>query len=170
MKRTVTGLILLLVSIFILNACTNSIGGEWRIMDFDERTANKKMNQVVKALEKEDKNALKELFSQQAIEEAENFDESLDYLFEIFQGKLKPYDLDLGHVGQKLENGKREREVESYFSINVGEESYSFFLVDYPINTLNPENAGLYTLRVTNYEEDLSWQEKKFPGIYILVE
>lgn len=170
MKKTVKWIVLLLVSILALNACIMEDGGTITIMDFDERSADKIMKQVVKALEKEDKNALKGLFSKQALEEGKEFDENLDYLFEIFQGKLKPYDFDYGPVDTKMGYGKRQSEIKIYFNIDIGEESYLFFLVDYPINTLNPDNLGLYTLRVTNYEEDLSWQEKRVPGIYISVE
>lgn len=170
MKKIAKWIVLLLVSILALNACAIREGGTIVLMDFDERSADKIMKQVVKALEKEDKKTLKNLFSKQALEEGEEFDKNLDNLFEIFQGELKPYDFDLGHVGQKMEYGKREREIKSHFNIDVGEESYSFFLVDYPINTLDPDNLGLYTLRVTNYEEDLSWQEKRVPGIYISIE
>jgi len=44
------------------------------------------------------------------------------------------------------------------------------FLLEYTVDTKNPDNIGLYTLRIINAEDEEtqwgSWQKMKIPGIY----
>lgn len=160
--------IIIIVGVIFMSSCSSLQNRISRLlMTSDERAANKCFEQVVKALEKQDKEAIKDMFSKQALEEAEDFDENLDRLFEIFDGKLKPDNFDMGCVSESIEFGKKEKEIKVYFDISIDGVTYSIFLVDYPVNTLYPDNAGLYTLRVSSVEEELSWQEKRIPGIYI---
>jgi len=134
----------------------------------EDKVAEKRMKQVVQAIENQDRNALKAMFSKQALDEADDFEESMDYLFELFQGqgKMKIINFDLGVVSESIEYGKRAKEVKSACDVITDDQGYVFFLIDYPVNTLEPDNVGLYTLRITDSEEDLSWQERKLPGIY----
>ncbi len=45
-----------------------------------------------------------------------------------------------------------------------------FFVIDYIKDTMNPDNAGLYTLRVIKAEDKETefgyWQDMCIPGIY----
>jgi len=153
-----------------MSSCASFQGKISRLlMTSDERAATKCYEQVVKALEKQDKEAIKGMFSEQALEEAKDFDETLDRLFEIFDGKFEPYNFEFGPVDEKVRYGKREKEIKVYLDIDFGDITYSIFLVDYPVNTLYADNVGLYTLRVglAEKEHELSWQERKIPGIYI---
>ena len=131
------------------------------LMTSDERAATKCYEQVVKALEKQDKEAIKSMFSKQALGEAEDFDENLDQLFEIFDSKFEPYNFDHGYVGERIDYGKREKEIHLGFDIKVNESTF-FYLIDYPVNTLNPDKKGLYALRVTGFEEDITTDKKRF--------
>ena len=166
MKKTAAAIVFLLINIFIFTSCI--MKGEDMFFYTDDKIAENRMGQVVKALEEQAKVALKNMFSNHSLNDSTDFDENLNRLFNIFQGELNSHDFDYGPVSEKIEYGKREKEIKVYFNIDIQEESYSFFLVDYPTNTLNPDNKGLYTLRVTNFEEDLSWQEKIVPGIFIM--
>ena len=160
--------IVIIVGVLFMSSCTSLQDRISRLlMTSDERAANKCYEQVVKALEKQDKEAIKGMFSEQALEKAENFDENLDRLFEIFDGKFEPYNFDHGYVGEHIEYGKKEKEIHLGFDINVNESTYFFFLVDYPVNTLNPDKKWLYALRITGFEEDITTDQKKIPGIYI---
>ncbi len=162
--------IVIIVGVLFMSSCTSFQDRISRLlMTSDERAANKCYEQVVKALEKQDKEAVKSMFSKQALEEAEDFDENLDRLFEIFDSKFEPFNFEFGPVSEKVRYGKREKEIKVYLDIDFGDITYSIFLVDYPVNTLCPDNVGLYTLRVglAEKEHELSWQERKIPGIYI---
>ena len=160
--------IVIIVGVLFMSSCTSFQDRISRLlMTSDERAANKCYEQVVKALEKQDKEAIKSMFSKQALEEAEEFEENLDRLFEIFESKFEPYNFDHGYVGERIDYGKREKEIHLGFDIKVNESTYFFYLIDYPVNTLNPDKKGLYALRVTGFEEDITTDKKKIPGIYI---
>lgn len=59
---------------------------KFRRMCFGEEEADKMMKSIMEALEKEDKDALKELFSDYALENAETLDENIDELINFFPG------------------------------------------------------------------------------------
>ena len=84
MKKTVTGIILFLISILFFNACT--VGGREMFFDIDDRVIDNKMKQFVKALENQDKDTLKSMFSKRVLDEVEDFDEKLD-LLSVFIGE-----------------------------------------------------------------------------------
>ena len=69
------------------------------------------------------------------------------------------------------EYGRKEKQLLLWFTLHTDEQSYLIFLADYPINTIEPKNKGLYTLKIieaekekeiTGYVEDLI-----IPGIAI---
>lgn len=172
LKRINSVVIIVIVGVLFMSSCTSFQDRISRLlMTSDERAATKCYERVVKALEKQDKEAIRNMFSKQALEEAEDFDENLDQLLEIFDSKFEPFNFEFGPVSEKVRYGKREKEIKVYFDINFDDITYSVFLVDYPVNTLYPDNAGLYTLRMGLAEKDheLSWQERKIPGIYMAV-
>ena len=134
----------------------------------DDIKAEKRLKQVIQIIEDQDKDALKALFSKQALDEAEGFDENVEHLFELFrdQNKIEISDFAFGPINESIRYGKKSKMVVSACQLITDDRSYVFFLIDYTIDTIDPNNAGLYTLRITEFKEELSWQEKMIPGIY----
>lgn len=167
MKKKITIIISLAISL-MLSSC--SLGGGRMFFDNDDKIAELRFEQVVKAIQSHDKNALKLMFSKQALDEADDFGGHMDYLFAFFQGKIESYDGSIGPVDEDYEHGKEMKEVVSAYDVKTSKGKYVFFLVDYPINTIHPNNVGIYTLRVITSKdakaETTSWQERKIPGIY----
>lgn len=111
------------------------------------------------------------MFSKQALAEADDFDGHMDYLFEFFQGKVQLVKNDGPTPSDEdFEYGKRSKMIRSFFYVTTDKEKYVFFLLDYPVDTINPDNKGLYTLRVIKAEDEKAqltyWQKMKIPGIY----
>ena len=77
---------LLLASILLLSSCSKVGGG--MISDDSDKKADKRMKQILETLKDEDQEALKAMFSKQALEEADDFDDNLDYLFKFLQGNV----------------------------------------------------------------------------------
>ena len=80
---------LILVCTLLLCSCTwgGEIVGRF-FRDADDKIAYKRLEQVIEAIENHDEDALKAMFSERALEEAEHFDEGMDYLFAFFQGEV----------------------------------------------------------------------------------
>ena len=60
--------------------------------------------------------------------------------------------------------------ISSWYTVSTNQEDYLFFVLDYAKDTINPDNEGLYTLRVIKSEDEEKeftyWQDMMLPGIY----
>jgi len=142
-----------------------------RIFDNDDKTTDKRLEQVIEAISKHDKAALKAMFSSKALSGANNFDGSMDYLFDFFQGSVSSYNRDAGPlVDESTDHGDKVKEVKTWYSVNANKQKYLFFLLEYTEDTGHSDNVGLYTLRVIRAEDEKTqfrnWQDMKVPGIY----
>jgi len=114
---------------------------------------------------------LKAMFSKLALEKAKDIDGRMEYLFNFFQGKVMAWEQDGGPIVDETdEDGHITKEFKSFFSVNTDKQKYLFFILDYTENTINPDNVGLYALRVIKAENEetqfVSWQKMKIAGIY----
>ena len=71
-------------------------------MKDDSSVANDKFSELIDAIQTQDINTMKSLFSKNALKEAENLDESIRHLFDYFQGELVSYN-NWGGPGVKAE-------------------------------------------------------------------
>lgn len=161
-----------LVNILLLSSC--SLGGSRTEMlnkDNDDKKADVRLEQLIEAIKNKDREALKSMFSKQALDEAEDFDVSMGYLFDFFQGEVKFKERKSGLIVDESNNyGHKTKEVKSFYSIDTDKQKYLFFLLEYTVDTDNPDNVGLYTLRVIKAEDKKTrfgyWQDMKIAGIY----
>lgn len=145
-----------------LSSC--SLGGSRTGMlnkDNDDAIAQAQLEAVIEALENQDKDALKSLFSEQALDEANDFDGSVDELFDFSQGQVESWEkLDGPTVYESNHHGHKTKEVSSYYYVNTDKQKYFFLLRDHPVDTDHPDNVGLYTLLVVKAEDE----EKIYDG------
>ena len=171
MSKKLILMILVLVSLLLFSSCDeiwgNSGGG---IFVSDEEQADARMEQIISAIKAYDKEALKSLFSKKAIDEANDFEDGVDYLFELLQGDINTYERD-GFSGDGLiEYGKKSLMIRFAFNVKTDEDLYKFFVIDYNTDTINSDNQGVYMLELIKFtdEKDLkSWQDRMRAGIYI---
>ena len=177
-------ILLFLINILLLSSC--SLGGSRTEMlnkDSDDKKANVRLEEVIEAIENQDKDALKEMFSEQALDEADDFNGSMDYLFDFFEGEVDSWEKSSGPTVFESNNyGHKTKEVSSYYYVNTDKQKYFFLLRDYPVDTDHPDNVGLYMLLVVKAEdEEKLWdgdqkilydgnQKISHAGIYIPVE
>lgn len=83
---------LLIASMLFLCSCSL---GESRVQmlnkDNDEGKADARLEQIIEAIQSKDKDSLKTVFSKQALNEAEDLDGRMDYLFNFVQGNIKSW-------------------------------------------------------------------------------
>lgn len=57
-----------------------------------------------------------------------------------------------------------------YFTVKTDKDEYRFFLMDYSIDTINPDNEGLYTLWVIKKADEdtqfTNWTNMEIAGIF----
>lgn len=162
-------MLLLLVSILLLSSCSSG-GGRIRISDDSDKKADERLEQLLKTIKNKDKDAFKAIFSKQALSEANDFDGCTEYLFEFFQGGVESWKRDRFTSETSSESGKKSVMLVSWYTVVTDKDKYMFFLIDYTKDTINPDNAGLYTLRVIKAEDKETqftfWQDMKLAGIY----
>jgi hypothetical protein len=127
----------------------------------DDKQAAARLEQVIKAIKNKDKKALKSMFSKQTLDQADDFDGSIDDLFDFFQGEVNLWKKPSGPtVFESNNRGHKKKEVNSYYYVNTDKQKYFFILKDYPVNTDEPNNVGLYLLLVVKAEDE----EKIYDG------
>ncbi|MDP4146397.1 MAG: DUF5104 domain-containing protein [Bacillota bacterium] len=160
---------LLLISILLLSSC--SLGdGRMMITDDSDKRADARMEQILKTIKNKDKDALKAMFSKQALKEANEFDGGMEYLFGFFQGNVVSWKQDRFTAETTSDYGKKSVMLVSWYTVTTDKDKYMFFVIDYDKDTINPDNAGLYTLRAIKAEDEKTqftyWQAMKIAGIY----
>ena len=141
------------------------------IFDDSEAKADTRLEKLLEVLAHKDDDALKKIFSKQALDDAVNFDKNSEYLFELFQGNIVSWVRDSISGGTKIEYGKKSVQLRSWYTVTTDKEEYLFLVIDYIQDTINPDNAGLYTLRVVRVEDaeiqfSGYWQDMEIAGIY----
>lgn len=147
---------ILIFSLLFLSSC--SIGGSRIKMlnkDNDEMEAENVLTHVIDAIKDQDKDALKTIFSKQAVGDADDFDDGVDGLFKFIQGKINSWEkLDGPTVFESNDHGRKKKEVSSYYYVKTDSQKYFFLLKNYPVDTDHPDNVGLYMLLVVKAEDE----------------
>ena len=69
-----------------------------------------------------------------------------------------------------IENGNRWEKLFSWFNVVTDKERYVFFILQYSVDTFDPDNVGVYSLRVVKeadeYTQMTYWTDMEIPGIY----
>lgn len=162
---------IIIAVILIMSSC--STGGSRTKMlnnDSDDKLAGARLEQVIEAIKDKNKEALKAMFSGKALEEAIDIEGGADYLIDFFQGEVKSTESDGLIVDESTNDGNNTKEVKSFYIVETDKQKYLFFLLEYSEDTGNPDNVGLYALRVIKAkDEDTqfgSWQDMAIAGIY----
>lgn len=165
--------IFLLVSLCLaFNSCSLVFGKPAGYYDSDE-TTDARLNQAIEAINNKDKDALKAMFSKQALNEADDFDGKADDLFGFVQKKIISWDrIEHASGGGHYKYGHRTIRVDSYYYIYTGSQKYFLHMIDYPVDTDHPDNVGLYMLQVIKAEDEHLWAETPITcaGISIIKE
>lgn len=147
----------------------NATGGG--IIVSEPQKADERMEQIISALKDKDKEALKSLFSTTAIEESDDLDSEIKALFDLLQGNIISWERDGWASDESIESGKKSLMIRFAINVSTDKDVYRFFVIDYNVDTMNPDNQGVYMLElIQDYgEKDLdSWQDRMRAGISIL--
>lgn len=144
-----------------------------QIASSQDKKANEIIEEIVRAIEDEDKNALKEMFSISAMSEmdAALLDKKIDALFGEWQGEMVEYDSDLS-TGINRHNGKSTYFINGFYDIVTTETTHHLLFLSVVRDDENADNIGLSMIVFVTDElyqqEDFYWEYgNRTPGIYI---
>lgn len=160
------GCILIILGVLFMSSCSSVQEKLSKLlMTRDERLSFNRLEQVVDAIERKDTNALKALFSKNALDAAEDFEENAEILFEFFHDgiiSVEEADGPGAYESKNRREGKHIIKLSSFYYIQTEAETYFLLMRDYPIDTTDPKNVGLHLLLVVKKEEeDKIWDENE---------
>lgn len=164
-------MLLVLISLLLITSC-DKVGGvsRGRKIGSEEKRVDARIKQIISAIKGKDKESLKSLFSKKALDEANDFENGVDYLFKLLQGDVDTWKRCGWSSGESIENGKKSLMTRFSFDVKTKKDTYHFFVIDYNTDTINPDNQGVYMLELIKFtdEKDLeSWQDRMRAGLYI---
>jgi len=141
------------------------------MFDDSKKQADNRLKSILSSIEKKDTESLKNLFSLQALNETIDFDDQVIYLLNLFQGNVISWKRDGSNGHTDISDGKKLVRLISWYKVTTDTNIYIFFIIDYPQDTINTDNAGLYTLRVVKIEDEEAyltgkWTDMEIPGIF----
>jgi len=125
-------------------------------------------DKIIKALENNDKEALEELFSNDALENIPDFDDKSEYLMQLFNGEFISKEGAVSEEGN-ISDANNQRIIRSHYTVKTDIGTYMFFIAE-KIEKDSDSN-GLYFLQIIpeskKYVElNLQGEKKYGPGIF----
>ena len=163
MKKKIILTLLVPVSLFLFNSCL--------IFVTEEKRVDARMEQIISAIKDKDRETIKTLFSKRALNEVSDFASEIAYLFDFIQGDIESWERYSWASDGEIDHGKKTLMIRFGINIKTNEDDYRIYVMDYNMDTINPDNEGVYMMEVsrTSYKGTyLGWQERMSAGIYIL--
>ena len=129
-----------------------------------DKVAEERFDGIISALENKDKEAIKSMFSKQALEEIENLDESIAYIMNCYKGELKSVDKSLA-TDENLNGKNRKVTIKADYTVITDVETYNLFFIEIS-NTESPDENGLYMIWLSKESEKEKYQGNYGAGIY----
>ena len=166
--------VLLLTGVLFLSSCSWAGLHTKFFLENDGPAAKKTFEQVLEAIQAQDTEALRKMFSKAALSEAENMDERVTSLIEFFQGKVLSID-DWGgpSASESILYGEKTKELRSTFDVETSERKYRFALKEVTVDTANKDNVGIHSIYIKQVKDGENlmsayWGDGKWtPGINI---
>jgi len=137
----------------------------------DEELAMQGLERVITAINNKDKAALKALFSEQANTEEPNIDGQIDELFPFFETEIVRWEFAAGgpNTVENINGGTETLRLITRFYVYTDTQEYQFFLLEWPIEKIEPKNKGLYALQVQLKADEDTISFKRKAGITLFL-
>ena len=131
----------------------------------------KNIELILSLLEKKDSEGLRDLFSEEALENAESIDECISYLLKTFNGDVLSFESAGYYKSDYFADGARERYelFQQRFYVETTEGSWFVYFSRYTLSNNRPDRMGLQKLQVIPREDEKSlfrWGDNFGPGIF----
>lgn len=114
------------------------------------------LEKIFNAIAEKQSDTLKGCFSKKACKDSGNIEGEIEACFNFFQDDLVSWEWDELplFVEDTKESGNMQKLICLCFTIKTKNDNYSVFLYDYPIDEINPDNEGLYTMFIIKEEDE----------------
>lgn len=166
-KKFITIGIIMGLSLIITTGCLFKAG---RVISDDRIIANKRFNNIIKAIKNKDKDGLKEMFSTNALKEANDIDGGIDYIMDFYKGKIISKEVACDSY-ETRRYGEKTYELKSFYRVTTDKDTYIVFFIDQLADTKNNDNVGLYMLQIihkSDRKKEFDWggDKTRCAGIY----
>lgn len=165
---------LLIITIFLF-ALRSFEGSDTNYFMTDKEIANEYLEKIIEAVQNQDRDALKSMFSNNVLKEVQNMDESIDELFDFYQGYMVSVADSVGpSVKGENHRGIVKKVIQIYRTVETSEKKYHIAIRAVVQDTKFPDNVGLDALYIVETDKldepvyDLWMQDGEWlPGITI---
>lgn len=169
------GIILLLISILFLVSCQNEDSSQGTVIleDRDNQLADVCIDTFYHAVQNGNTDGIKDMLSNKACADDGNMETQVNKLFEFIKGELISWDREESPVVEDVsEFGATTKHEMFWFSLRTTEDVYSVFFSYYPVDEIDPDNEGIYSMLILREcdEHRLEGDMKEWgmiPGIQI---
>lgn len=183
---TISLLIMGLVFIFGLSGCSfplekkqdplltsDYLNHDITYNDPDDRECLRVLVRLLQAVEQKDDDAIKEMFSKEALENIDDLDEKIDLFIETFPTWECKYDPSFGGMGKHANRGLITKWIKPTFDFESEGRQYVLKFIYYIRADKNPDQLGLSMIQLSEkyavgYDEDFTAQDEDSPpDIYL---
>lgn len=176
MKKIHLTIIFLIISTLLLTSCQevrnmNSISFS---EDKDNKLADICINNLCNGIKEKNEINVKKLFSEKACSDAGNIEICIDELFEFIKGEFLSWNREESPIVEDYaEAGKKSKREMFWFSLKTTEQVYSVFLSYYPIEDIDHDNKGIYSMLIIKEKDENTLEGSidewsTVPGIQII--
>ena len=127
--KIVSVIISAIAFLFSLSGCSGYPHSSWLEDDSLDKLAEKRCEDIVAALENKDSSAIKAMFSQKAIEEAEDLDDEIEYIIEHYEGSLKSFK-GTTSTEENINGKSKKTTVKADYTVITDKQTYVLFFVE----------------------------------------
>lgn len=141
--------------------------------DPDDRECLRVLVRLLQAVDQKDREAVKEMFSKEALEKIDDIDEKIDLFIETFPAWECKYDPSFGGMGKHANRGTVTKWIKPTFDFESEGKQYVLKFIYYTRADENPDRLGLSMIQVfdryaNGYSEDFTAQGEDSPhDIYL---
>lgn len=114
----------------------------------DERLGERMIVALSKHIEKKEKEQIKDMFSTVVKDNVENLDEQIDELCVFVQGRYNKIESRSHGVQTSYSVGKIEKDMDLFYTINMTDFTYYYYVRYMPIDDINEDNIGIWSIVV----------------------
>ena len=131
------------------------------------------MIKVLNAIQSKDENAMRKLFSSKTVEQVDGFDQSMEDLFDYYQGEYISLDWKGSGGDGTYEYGEKRITTSVSYDVKTSNNIFRFAIKYCSTDTTGNDNIGIHSLYIIKFEDDTDPEcgyggdGKYSPGIHI---
>ena len=165
----------MVAAVLLLTACSaGTVHAGRGSFSEDDALANGIFEKLVDAMEKRDGDAVRALFSKNALKDAENMEKAIQALFDYFQGEMIPdQDWGRGAASNEMNYGDYQRSFDTSYEFETTQDKYRAAMKIITVDDADGDNVGVLSLYIIRAADDTDleneyWGDGKYtPGINI---